>query len=90
LWREVADLDQVQAERLDLGQHAIQGGPVQQAGKHGVGAVPPRHQRRERRQNRGTKVAVDPDRIPDGRWVHDAMVKGWQVTPPHRDQVTAG
>src|SRR6478609_5349339 len=39
---------------------------------------------------RDTKVAVDPDRKPDGRWVHDAMVKGWQVTPPHRDQVTAG
>jgi hypothetical protein len=34
-------------------------------------------------------VAVDPDRIPSGRWVHDAMVKGWQVTSPHQDQVTA-
>jgi len=40
------DLEQVQAERLDLGQHAIQCRPVQQAGEHGVHAVMLRRQRR--------------------------------------------
>src|SRR5690242_10726009 len=34
-------------------------------------------------------MAADPDRIPGGRGVHDAMVTGWQVNPPHRNQVTA-
>jgi len=35
------------------------------------------------------EVAVDPDRIQDGRWVHDAMVECWQMNPHHQDQVTA-
>ena len=39
VWGELADLEEVQAERLDLGQHAVQRGPVQQAGEHGVRAV---------------------------------------------------
>jgi hypothetical protein len=38
---ELSDLEQVQAERLDLGQYAVQRGPVQQPGEHGVRAVPP-------------------------------------------------
>jgi hypothetical protein len=36
---ELPELEQVQAERLDLGQHAVQPGPVQQAGEHGVRAA---------------------------------------------------
>jgi hypothetical protein len=32
--RELSDLEQVQAERLDLRQHAVPRRPVQQAGKH--------------------------------------------------------
>ena len=35
--------------------------------RHGADTVPPRHHRRERGQNRGAEVAVDPDRIPGGR-----------------------
>ena len=35
----MADLEQVQAERLDLGQHAVQRGTVQQPGEHGMRAV---------------------------------------------------
>jgi hypothetical protein len=34
----------VQAERLDLRQHAVQCRPVQQPGEYGMRAVPPRHQ----------------------------------------------
>jgi deazaflavin-dependent oxidoreductase (nitroreductase family) len=58
---ELAHLDQVQAERLDLSQHAVQGRPVQQAGEHGVGALPLRQHRRERRQHGGAEVAVEFD-----------------------------
>jgi hypothetical protein len=83
------DLEQVQAERLDLGQDAVQCRQVQEAGEHGVGAVPLRHQRRERRQHRGAEVAMDPDRVPGGCWVHDAMVECGQVSPHHQDQVIA-
>jgi hypothetical protein len=36
---ELADLEQVQAERLDLGQHTVQRGTVQQPGQHGMRAV---------------------------------------------------
>ena len=42
------DLEQIEAERLDLGQHAVQCGPVQQTGEHGVRAMMLRRQRRER------------------------------------------
>ena len=58
------------------------------AGEHGVGAVVLRHQRWERGQHSGAEVAVDPDRIQDGYWVHEAMVEWWQVNPHHQDQVT--
>jgi hypothetical protein len=34
-------------------------------------------------------VAVDPDRVADGRRVHESMVDRWQVNPHHQDQVTA-
>jgi hypothetical protein len=83
----VRRVEQVQAERLDLGQHAIQGRGVQQAGQHGVRAVLPRRQRRERRQHGGAEVPVDPDQVRGGCRVHDAMITGGRVTPDHRDRV---
>ena len=89
MWRELADLDEVEAERLDLSQYAVQCRPVQQAGEHGVGAVVLRHQRRERREHRGSEVAVEPDRVQGGCWVHEAMVGRWQVSPHHQDLVIA-
>ena len=89
LWCELADLKQVEAERLDLGQHAEQRRPVQEAGEHSVGALPLRHQRWERGQPGGTEVTLDPDRVQDGCWVHEAMVGWWQVNPHHQNQVTA-
>ena len=72
---DLADLRKVEAERFDLSQHSVERRPVQEAGEHGVGAVVLRHQRRERRQHRGAEVAVDPDRIQDGCWVHEAIVE---------------
>ena len=44
---ELAELEEVQAESLDLGKDAVQRGPVQHAREQGVRAMPPRHQRRE-------------------------------------------
>jgi len=88
LWGELADLDEVEAERFDLSQDAVERRPIQEAGEHGMCAMPLRHQRRESRQDRGAEVAVYPDRVPDGCWVHEAMVERWQVNPHHQDQVT--
>jgi hypothetical protein len=90
LWGELADLEQVEAERLDLSQYAVECRPIQQAGEHGVCAVVLRHQRWERGEHSGAEVAVDPDRIQDGCWVHEAIVERWQVNPHHQDLVTAG
>jgi hypothetical protein len=39
VWCELADLEQVEAEGLDLGQDAVECRPVQEAGEHGVWAV---------------------------------------------------
>jgi hypothetical protein len=33
-------------------------------------------------------VAVDPDRVPGGCWVHEAMVECGQVNARHQDQVS--
>jgi hypothetical protein len=35
-------------------------------------------------------LPVDPDQVPGGCRVHDAMVKGWQVKPHRQDPVTTG
>jgi len=45
----LAELEEVEAERLDLGQDAVEGRPVQEAREHGFGALQPRRHRRERR-----------------------------------------
>jgi hypothetical protein len=34
-------------------------------------------------------VALDPDHVPGGCWVHEAIVGGQQVSPHHPDKVTA-
>jgi hypothetical protein len=67
LRREPADLDKIEAERFDFGQHAVKRRPVEKAGEDGVGALVLRRQRRERGEHRGTEAAVDSDRIQDGR-----------------------
>jgi hypothetical protein len=33
-------------------------------------------------------VAVDPDRVQGGRWVHEAMIECCQVSPHHQNQVS--
>jgi len=55
-----------QAQAIDLRQYAVQGRPVQEAGEHGLPALPLRRHRRERRQDGGAEVAADPDRVRGG------------------------
>jgi hypothetical protein len=49
--------------------------PISVICEYGLGAAPLRSQRQEGRQDQGAKVAVDPDRIQDGRWGHGAVVE---------------
>ncbi len=49
-----------------------------------------RSQRRENRQDQGAELPVDPDRVPRGCRVHEAMVRGGRVNRHHRDPVTTG
>jgi hypothetical protein len=72
---ELADLDEVEAERFDLSNDAVERRSIQETGEHGVGAVVLRHQRWERGQHRHTEVTVDPDRVQDECWTHEAMVE---------------
>jgi hypothetical protein len=85
--RELADLEQVQAERLHLSQHAKQCRLIDETSQFGVVAVLPRHHRRERGQCCGTEVTLDPDRIQGSGRIHRAMVEGWHVKPHRQDQV---
>ncbi len=41
--RELADLEEVEAERLHLSQQAVECRPVHKAVEHGVSAMPLRH-----------------------------------------------
>ena len=34
-------------------------------------------------------MAADPDRVQDGRWVHDAMIECRHVSAHHQDQASA-
>src|SRR5262249_11555407 len=89
-WGAANGIFVVGAQKLVPTLDAVQGGPVQQAGEHGVRAVVLRGQRRERGQHGGAEVPGDPDRVLTRCRVHDAMITGGQVTPDHRDPVTAG
>ena len=72
----MTDLKEVKTERLDLSQDVVESRSVQQASEHRVDAAGLRYQRRERGLHHGAEVAIDPDRIPGGRWVHEATASG--------------
>src|SRR5258705_3366047 len=84
----LVDLDQVEAEHLELRQYAVQRRLVQEAGEYGMPDLLLRHQRRERGQGDGAEVTVDPD--PVQRWsrAHAAMVGARQVSLHHQDLVS--
>src|SRR3981081_4356156 len=60
---ETAQLDEVQVERLDLGQHAVEGGPIQNTSQQRVFTVQQGHHRLKGRKDGRAKVARDPNRV---------------------------
>src|SRR5262249_8515652 len=65
---QAADFEQLEPERLDLREHAIQRGAVgQRPGQHGVAAAGPGLQGRERGAYRLAQAAADTDPVPVGR-----------------------
>ena len=60
---ETAQLDEVQVERLDLGQHAVEGGPIQNTSQQRVFTVQQGHHRLKGRKGGRAKVAGDPNRV---------------------------
>src|SRR5215472_11019575 len=65
---QAADFEQLEPERLDLREHAIQRGAVgQRPGQHGVAAACPGLQGRKRRAYRLAQAAADTDAVPAGR-----------------------
>ena len=85
---ELADLEQVEAERFDLGQDAVEPGLVQHAGQDGLKTpLLPCH-RRKRGQQRSAEVAVNPDHVRGGCRAHAPIVQRDQVSRHRRDLVT--
>ena len=85
---ELADLEQVEAERFDLSQDAVEPGLVQHAGQDGLWTpLLPCH-RGKRGQQRGAEMAVDPDHVRGGCRAHAPIVQRDQVSPHRRDLVT--
>src|SRR5215471_14652174 len=65
---QAAEFEQLEPERLELGEHAIQRGVVgQRPGQHGVAAAGPGLQGRERGAYRLAQAAADTDAVPVGR-----------------------
>ena len=65
---QAADFEQLEPERLDLREHAIQRGAVgQRPGQHGVAAARLGLQGRERGAYRLAQPAADTDAVPAGR-----------------------
>src|SRR6266851_1555247 len=67
---ETAQLDEVQVERLDLGQHAVEGGPIQNTSQQRVFTVQQGHHRLKGRKGGRAKVARDPNREQTRSLVH--------------------
>ena len=67
---ETAQLDEVQVERLDLGKHAVEGGPIQNTCQQRVFTLQLRHHRLKGRKGGRAKVARDPNRVQTRSLVH--------------------
>src|ERR1700704_1375078 len=67
---ETAQLDEVQVERLDLGQHAVEGGPIQNTSQQRVFTVQQGHHRLKGRKGGRAKAARDPNRVQTRSLVH--------------------
>ena len=67
---ETAQLDEVQVERLDLGQHAVEGGPIYNTCQQRVCTLQLGHHRLKGQQGGRAKVAGDPNRVQTRSLVH--------------------
>jgi hypothetical protein len=67
---ETAQLDQVQTERLDLRQHAVKRGLIQNTCQHPVLTRQLGHQRFKGRQGGRAKMAGEPNRVQTRGLVH--------------------
>src|SRR6516165_4472617 len=86
---QAADFEQLEAERLDLCEHAVQRRAVRQRpGQHGVAAAVPGLQGRERAAYRLAQVAADPDPVPVRRRV--VACTGHWLTTGRGDPPTGG
>src|SRR5438445_13666786 len=86
---ETAQLDEVQVERLDLGQHAVEGGPIQNTSQQRVFTVQQGHHRLKGRKGGRAKVARDPNRVQTRSLVHlsnDQDSRGESASPGSSDR----
>ena len=60
---ETAQLDEVQTKRLDLGQHAVERGPIQNTCQQRVFTLQLGHRRLKGRAGGRAKVARNPNRV---------------------------
>ena len=67
---EAAELDEVQPERLDLGQYTVECRPIQKPGEQRVSTFQLRNHVWECRQRRRAEIAVDADRVRIWRVIH--------------------
>ncbi len=72
---EAAELDEVQSERLDLGQYTIECRPIQQPGEQRVSTFQLRNHVWECRQRRRAEIAVDSDRVRIWRVIHTCILR---------------
>ena len=89
---ETAQLDEVQVERLDLGQHAVEGGPIQNTSQQRVFTVQQGHHRLKGRKGGRAKVARDPNRVQTRSLVHLSNVedsRGESASPGSSERVVS-
>src|ERR1700716_3414187 len=82
---EAAELDEVQSERLDLGQYTVECRPIQQPSEQRVSTFQLRNHVWECRQRRRAEIAVDADRVRIWRVIHTTMIRPRSVRPHHQD-----
>ena len=85
---QAPQLDQLQTKRLDLRQHAVQGGTIQNTREERVFPLELGDHRRKGAQRRWAKMARDPNRVQIRHLVHTYMLGTPQVRAHHQDLVS--
>jgi hypothetical protein len=87
--QQKAKLNEIQPKRLDLRQHPVQSGAIQNTCKQGVGALQLRHHRGKSCQRGGAKMAGNPNRIEIRHLIHTSMFRVPMVRGHHQDLMNA-